>query len=407
MKYLTSPLNNKFNIFLKPRFQLFIFLILNFLFFVNIYTFHSKVEFHSFNYRVNAHHFIADRRVEGKTFNLINALGQYDAQWYLKIAKEGYPVNPPVPRMVNKSDLSGLTYAFFPLYPLVIKFFNFFFKNVELSAFLLSLFLIFINYGSLLFIVKKHFNYSLAVKTSFLLFFFPFAVFFRSYFTEGLYLFLLLWFSYFLFEKKYIRSSFFLSLLNITKANGFLLNIVFVFLTFRDFRKRKIKLPEFAISVILATAPFLLWMCFNYLNTGNFIYFLYVRSFWSASNFTAIPFLAILHNIALIILFPLLPLHAFHTSEVDLLTVLVFFLFLIKNKKILPKTYWLIALSLWLSPLLVTDTMSFSRYQSVNFPIFIYLAHILKGKPYAFIFFLFLSLFAIVSLFFVNWWWVG
>ena len=149
----------------------------------------------------------------------------------------------------------------------------------------------------------------------------------------------------------------------------------------------------------------MIWVYFNYHNTGSFIYFLLARSYWSP--FAKFPFLSIFNNLALIFLFPFLPLHLFHFSQVDIITVFIFLLLLIKSKKILPRVYWLVSLCLWLSPLLVSDTMSFSRYQSVNFPIFIYLSQILKGKQYFIVLSIFFLLLMITSLFFVNWWWVG
>lgn len=402
-------LNGKMNFHFKLTLtkHLLIFLGLNILLYVGILFFSNKVSFNYFNYEVNSHHFIEDHRIKGKPFNLINSLGQFDAQWYLKIATEGYPQRSVNTNLNDESSMSGLTYAFFPLYPILIGLVNLPFKDIELSAFVFSFTLIFVNFVSLFFIVKKHFDSVIALKTSYLLFFFPFAIFFRSYFTEGLYLFLLLWFSYFLFEKKYFTSSLFLSFLNITKASGFLLDAVFFYLAIREFRKHKINLRKLMLILATTFTPFVFWMIFNYKNTGSFIYFISARSYWASSAFLNLPILAVLHNAALLILFPFLPFHTFHTSKVDMLSVLLFLLLLIKSKKVLPKTYWLIALCLWLSPLLVTDTMSFSRYQSVNFPIFIYLAHILKGKSYVLVLILFLASLAVVSLFYVNWWWIG
>ncbi|KKQ52972.1 MAG: hypothetical protein UT19_C0009G0023 [Candidatus Woesebacteria bacterium GW2011_GWB1_39_10b] len=393
-------INRTINSFLKLHFQFIIFITLNILFFFNILIFHSKVSFNGFNYNINSNHFIEDVRTEGKSFSLLNSLGQFDAQWYLKIAREGYAKISE-----NSGESEQMAYAFFPFYPLIIRLFNSVIKDIEVSAFLISNLLVAINFFSFIYIIKKHFSYEISLKAIYILFFFPFAIFFRSYYTEGVYLVLLLWFSYFLLEKKYYKSSLFLSLLNITKASGFLLNLLFIYLAFRDFHKRKIRLSELLISAFLLFVPFMIWVYFNYHNTGSFIYFLLARSYWSP--FAKFPFLSIFNNLALIFLFPFLPLHLFHFSQVDIITVFIFLLLLIKSKKILPRVYWLVSLCLWLSPLLVSDTMSFSRYQSVNFPIFIYLSQILKGKQYFIVLSIFFLLLMITSLFFVNWWWVG
>ncbi len=380
-----------------------IFILLNIIFFVNILLFNSKFEFNTLYYKTSAYHFFEDPRFLGGSFNLLNSLGQYDAQWYLKIASEGYP------KIENnlESVKERVDYAFFPLYPLLIKFFSLFLKDVSLSAFFLSIFFILINYISLIFIIKKSIGYTTAVKTAFLLFFFPFAVFYRGYFTEGLYLFLLLWFSYFLLKRYYIKSAFFLSLLNVTKASGFLLNALFLFLSLKDYIKAKISLRIFLVSLLIIFTPFAGWMIFNYMNTESFVYFLKIRYLWLPDEFLTYPFIIFLFNIFLIFRFTSLSLHAFHSSRVEIFTFFVFLFLLIFGRKKMPNIFCLVSFCLWLSPLLVTDLMSFSRYQTVNFPIFVYLAGILKGK-YFYVFFL-LSYLAllITSLFFVNWWWVG
>src|SRR6266496_2220287 len=57
-------------------------------------VFHSGFPFHQFNYTYNAYHFMADPRADGGLFDFLPALGQYDAQWYLRIAATGYPDIP-------------------------------------------------------------------------------------------------------------------------------------------------------------------------------------------------------------------------------------------------------------------------------------------------------------------------
>lgn len=396
------------DLILKPPVFISIFIIFNLVLFVNILSFNSKVGFNRYNYDINAHKYTIDHRMEGKPFNLIESLGQFDAQWYLKIASEGYPKDLALLPQKDGGDVDRTTYAFFPLYPLIISSINIFVKNIELSAFTLSVLLIPINFLSLIYVVKKHFNLKVSVKASYLLFFFPFSIFFRSYFSESIFLFLLIWFSYFLYKRKYLKSSLFLSLLNVTKSNGFFLNIIFLIFLLKDYRKAKITLSELLFSFVVMTTPFVVWLVFNYVNTGNLLYFMSTaRTYWNASPFLSLPFLPLFHNIALLVLFPVLPFHSFHTSQVDIIIVFVFLLFLVKSKKHLPKKYWLIAFCLWLLPLLVSDTMSFSRYQSVNFPIFIYLARVLDDKRFIITFLLFFISLMITSLFFVNWWWVG
>lgn len=386
--------------YLKINFIL-LFLFLHGFFYIFIYFAHGMVPFNSTNYLISAHHFIEDPQTHGG-FNLLTALGQYDSQWYLKIASSGYPSNPKplTPQTIKHMD--ALTYAFFPLYPLVLSIGNLLWLNIELTAFLLSNSLIIINAFLLYILLKKHSSSNIALKTVFLLFFFPFSIIFRSYYTEGLYLFLLLLFTFALNGKKYIFAAILNGLLFITKANGWILNLYFFFLLFREYKKNNLSFQKLIISLITSAAPLIIWMVYCLSKTGNAIYFLSVRQVWSTYNLPP-P----LSNIAAILAFPFLPIHAFHFSKVDVLSIMCVGILLIFMKKRVSSLFWWISFSLWLSPLLVTDTMSFTRYQIVSYPLFFYLAKRLPNKYYFLILSCFLLFFYILSLYFVRWYWLG
>ena len=98
----------------------FLLLALNLLLNVWIYCFNSFIPFSS-QYWGN-HHYYKDERVDGGSFNLLRAWGQTDSQWYLKLAAEGYGTDI----VLNRSDekMGGMGYAFFPLYPIAIRFFS-------------------------------------------------------------------------------------------------------------------------------------------------------------------------------------------------------------------------------------------------------------------------------------------
>src|SRR3989338_2983125 len=116
----------------------FLFIAVNFILYANIFVNHDKVPFNSLLYFDSAHHFLKDERAVGGQFDFLRAMGQYDAQWYLKIAKTGYPKNPTTVSMEEKSVMDGLTFAFFPLYPLILSFLNKPINNIETTAFVVS-----------------------------------------------------------------------------------------------------------------------------------------------------------------------------------------------------------------------------------------------------------------------------
>ncbi len=158
------------------------------------------------------------------------------------------------------------------------------------------------------------------------------------------------------------------------------------------------------VLLAIIFTPFLLWIVFNYIYTGNPLYFYSIRSEWFKTYFPLSP---LLWNFALLFYIPALPLHSFHYSMIDYLTVILLLLLLFKSKKFLGYKLWWMSFLLWLTPLLVTDTMSYTRYQIVAFPVFIYLAHILKKISYFIVLCMFLiGLFA-ASILFVNWYWLG
>ena len=365
--------------------------------------YHSLVPFSKHNYITNAHHYLEDPRAEEKHFNLLSAIAQYDAQWYLKIANEGYTKRFMSLNTEGKTSMDRLSFAFFPLYPILLYLTNLLIHNIEFSAFLISNIFLIVNFFSLFSIVSKLYSQSIALKTIFLLFLFPFSIFYRSYFTEGLYLFLLLWASFFLIRKKFFWSTICFSLLNITKANGFLLNFLLLYYIYKNIREKHVSVRNAALYLAILAVPLLAWMAYCFIQTGNPLYFYSVRSAWSHVGLFA-PF----YNLASILIFPVLPFHSFHLSQIEVISVITTLFLLVVSKKLLKPQLWWVSFLLWASPLLVTDLMSFSRYQTVSFPLYIFLALSLKSKIY---YAIVLGIFSVgllaISLFFINWYWIG
>jgi Gpi18-like mannosyltransferase len=379
------------------------FIVLNILLYFYIFLFNQKIPFSRFDYTVNAHHYVSDQRINGGKFNFFRALGQYDAQWYLKIASEGYPKNPSNINLNQKNVLNGLSYAFFPFYPLVVSAVNFFIRNVEISAFFLSNLLMLVNFISLYFVIKRLYSRNKALKTIFLLFFFPFSIFYRSYFTEGLFLLLLVWFSYFLIKKSWLLSALFLSLLSVTRPNGVVLDLLFLFVVGKAFWYKQVSLRRLIGSFVISVLPFIGWLWFCYVFTGNPLYWATVQNAWFVSSLISIWF----HNLSTIFHFFSLSLHAFHSSRIDVLTIFIAGILLFYSRKKLKPELWWISFLLWLAPLFMKDMMSYSRYQIVSFPLFLYLAQNSKGVGYVVLLGVFCLGLFLLSLFFVNWYWIG
>lgn len=379
-------------------------IVLNVLIYGNIAINHTLVPLHRLNYEKNSHHFLVDERIHGGSFNFLRALGQFDAQWYLKIAAEGYPKNPSNISMVDKTVIDGLSYAFFPLYPLILSLGNTLIGNIELTAFIVANITMGAIFFSLYYIMSRIFTPTLALKTIFLILLFPFSIFFRSYFSEGIFLFLLVWYSYFVIKKQWEVAALTSSLLYITRPTGLFLIPLTLVLLANEIQHSRLRLTPAAIYMLISFLPFGGWMIFNYLMTGDPTYWMSVQQSWFITHSV---FDTIRYNLTIMANFFQLPVHDFHLSRIDTAIFIYAGLLVYSSRKFLKREFWWMSFILWLFPLLTHDTISYSRYQSVNFPLFIYLAHQLKGAWYILVSVTLYAFLLLTSLFFVNWHWVG
>ncbi len=344
------------------------------------------------------YHYFDDPRSTKQPFDLLRGLGVWDAQWYLKIADGGYPIYWTI-------EYDGYSsYAFFPLYPIIVASLNLVIRNVELSAFIMSNILLIANFFSLYYVVSKLYSSKIAQKAVWLLFLFPFSIFYRSYFTEGLFLFLLTWFAYFLIKKQLFIAAIFTSLLFIARPNGSILGIIFFYHLYKAIRNKEISLTMASLYVVLILIPYSVWHYLCYINTGDPFYWYHIQSLWYSSPSI---FQTIWNNIMRVLTYWHLPLHESSNSKIDTLMVILGGMLLLKSKRFLKPQLWWISLFIWIFPLLVKDTMSYSRFQSVSFPLFIYLAYVLKRTHFIIVSIIFFILLLLTSIFFVNWYWIG
>ena len=389
--------------FKKPWFTLSLLLLFNVFFYIFLVKFNYLVPFEIYNYNYNSHHYIHDNRVLGGDFELSDALAQFDSQWYLKIASDGYSYNPHTESLKDKT-MGNLSFAFFPLYPAILALFNLFSTDLELSAFIVANIFIFINLLSLYWVTSKVFSKELALKTAALMFLFPFSIFFRSYFAEGIFLFLLIWFCYFLYKKSWLATSIFLALIMVTKGGGLLLLPYTIWLLWQEIRTNKLSWTRGLLHALIPLSSIAAWIIFVWLKTGDPLFFYKIQKAWYSVNL-AIPF----ENMAKMLFFwlPELQFHNFHSSKVDAVIATSFVTLLIFSRRFLPKTWWWVSLILVVTPLLSKDLMSYSRLIIVVFPLFIYLAHILKGIWFYLTLVFFTFTLVLTGLYFVNWYWVG
>jgi len=380
----------------------FLFLFVNFAVYFVMFRFHTSIPFGlSAHQYTAAYHFYPDERFRLQIFHFFNAIAPFDAQWYLRIASQGYPSHPK-PGMFFRG-----IYAFFPLYPLVIFLINSIVGSVTKAAFISSNILLMCNFWSLYYVVSKLISKKIALKTIVFFFLFPLSIFFRSYFPENLYLFLLIWFAYFLSKKNYLWSAVSLSLLTVTKGNGLLLYAVFLFPLLTGIYNKTLTKRKGAMYLIISILPLFVWFLYSFFKSGHPLIFVTARQYWTPTY----PFIIIFFNFDTIknmICYSILkPFNYMTFLQIDTLFILVIATILFYAKKVLSNELWWISLCLWLGPLVMTTIVSFSRYQIVSFPLFIFLASVTNKTMFVVLCILFAIGLVYTSLFFVNWYWIG
>ncbi|HEY0551941.1 MAG TPA: hypothetical protein VGF13_20220, partial [Verrucomicrobiae bacterium] len=260
--------------------------------------------------------------------------------------------------------------AFYPLWPFLLRGVSYVFgKNLLLTGYVLSnLFslaalLLFHRYGR-----EKH-GLQLADRATILLALFPGSVFFFLPYTESLFLFLVVFFFWSLHRCNYAAAAAAAFFLPMTRAVGVLIFPCFLWELFR--RKASVK------NYGWAGAPLLGYACYfgiMHLSTGNAL-----SGFEAQQHFPTQPSLG-----------RLLELHRFaehfaefhfsHEMLYSALDRILFLCFLVSLYWVfrLDSGYYLYAVLMGLVPALAVSLMSYTRFCSVIFPLFIVMAQLLS-----------------------------
>jgi len=400
-------------------------------------------------YFATGHHYQIDPRITEHRVDFFTLWTYSDAEWYLSIAEHGYP-NAAEMKQATAAHKAGTgfpyafppgdpaakyrrytewdndaKYAFFPLYPLSIALFRlvvplhvaaFVVTNAISSLAFLALYALVLAYSS---------DKGLAFRSLALLVFYPFSAFYQAYYTEGLFLLLAVLAFYFLKKGRMGLSVLCGALVALTRPNGVLIAIPLSLFAIRasipvDTRaaKRAQKLgrqPKTTwridwskgrmVSLVpLGLLPVLL---LDYFNTGNWIYFTVAQRRWGHDS------LAVFENVLTNVFvtgshFFSLRLLSDNQCQVDYAVMAVCLMILVLSYRRLPLELWSFSALVWLAPLMFKDLMSFSRYMSVSFPVFIYLAGTMKRKlVFGLVLGCFLAGSLLIDGMMVTWHWVG
>lgn len=272
--------------------------------------------------------------------------GNFDGVHYLRLAQNGY--------------VDAYYQAFFPLLPLLIRFFNIIPKNVLLDArvfvdpsyfytgiILSNLFLLI----SLL-VLNKLVGKNMFFGSALLLLSFPTAFYFGAIYTESLFLLELLLFMLFLKEKKYLYAGCVASVASATRLIGVLLSLVLLIELIREIYSGKIKLwtttfYKEVFSLLVAPSGLLAYMFCLKRHFGNYFAFVSVQSGFGAER-SSMPMISLPQ-----VFYRYLKMFLSVKNQYQLFSISVEFVFAILGLVLIIWAYKKIAISWWLFSLLV------------------------------------------------------
>lgn len=197
--------------------------------------------------------------------DLLSLWGNFDTGWYLKIAREWYPVFN-----VASANATFEQYSFFPLYPALMRIF---YLALNVDPFITGLIISNLSLliaGLFLFrIVKLFYDDQVAKISVACVYLFPVSFIFSGVFTESLYMALLLGCFYYSLKEKWLIAGVLGFFLSSCRPIGVFIFIplLFNYLKNINFKLSAIK-PDFLI-LFLIPAGILPFMVQNYLITGD------------------------------------------------------------------------------------------------------------------------------------------
>lgn len=328
--------------------------------------------------------FLTIPNINPQSSDFFSRLGNWDGGHYLAIAELGYRAE--------------FQYAFFPLYPMLVRFLNLPLQNYLISAILISVGSSFLTFHLLYKLIAMDFDKKIAEKVILFLLLFPTSFYFLTAYSEGLFFFLTVATFYFLKKKHLFLATLFATLASGTKISGLavvLALLIDIKLTY-GFNKR-------SWYVLLSPLGFVLYCWFLFNQTGDPFYFLTAENHWQ--RYITVPGISFWEAIKSVTS------GAFNLNHFNILMDLIFAIFglglILRSFRFLPSVYSFYGLLSLAFPLLTPTLTSIPRFLVVLFPIFLLIA-LIKNK-YVLLFYQIFSL-MLLSLFaalFINGYWVS
>lgn len=324
----------------------------------------------------------------------IDGWSRWDSGWYRGIAENGY---------TNGLMELGLDTAFFPVYPLAIRFLSAFIGDTNLSGIVISNAAFLAALIVLFKLLPIRHDSRITEHTLTLICFGAFSFFFSAVYSESLFLLAAAGAFYFCERKQYFWAACWAAVASATRLLGIMLVVPLLVLYLEqieyDWRKIKPDILLFAIA-FLGTFSFMIFLAQKF---GNPLQFVNSQRPWGALNplEIIIPTINSALSIRSILAGTFLMMNAIHL----LVLIVSIFLALAYYRKIgLPYTVFAI-LAIVLSS---SRVQGMGRYMVVVFPLFIAAAYFLKNRDlYHTFLYLNILLLALFSIMFSHWYWVA
>lgn len=285
---------------------------------------------------------------------------QWDGGHYLSIAKFGY--------------LFASDFAFFPLYPLIIRSLTAIIGNEIFWGLLISnlSFFLFLN------IINKFLTAKYSRKIAFNVFvtylFFPSAFFATVFYSESLYLLFVSMFWYSINKKKYLLSAIFISLSSFTRVIGSFLIISF-FYNYLNTKSSQINTYKNIIYPFLSATGIIIYMAYLFVAVGNPFQFHSVQALWGRQVTDPI---TVILSYTWSYFSGLRP----PVDYLDYFLSLLFLLILILGRKKIQSSLWIFSILTILIPISTGTLTGMPRYLLSSIGAFIIAGNFLEEKPF-------------------------
>lgn len=310
-------------------------------------------------------------------------LSNWDGNHYLSIAQNGY---------------LGFQYAFFPLYPLLIRILSFLTQNYLLSAIIISLVSTFLSIKIFYRLVSLEFNKEVAFESTSFLLIFPTSFFLLTAYTEGLFLLLAVSTFYFIKKDNLMLATLFAALATATRFAGIALSFALLSYAISRFGFKKSWFVIFSFSGLIG------YSIFQLVQIGDPFYFIEAQKHWQRSF--AIPGLGFWETVKSYFTIPGF-LNSYPMPLVDLIFSIFGVGMVLRSIRFLPSHYALYAIISILIPLTTPSLSSMPRFLLPIFPIFIALSLIKNERVKLIYCAVSLSILVIFSALFINGYWIS